>query len=205
MYFEVIGPYAESLYYKEKSIFNYIFQNYLCKPNLCTKRIYPVSDQTERASGALNEVVIDNNRASDQQEKSDYYCPKDFDKQEMLRDIFLWSVYEGYIDTAFVLLLQLKTRISAALIAAGMAHHLSLISPNLHGRNLYDKHREALEKYASQCIDVCYSQNERKASELLLREIPLFGNITCMQVHYFQLKIETNICLYILIGGHCNA
>jgi hypothetical protein len=104
----------------------------------------------------------------------------------MLRDIFLWSVYEGYVDIAFVLLLQLKSRISAALVAAGMAHRLSLMGHNSHMRNTYKEHRVSYNEYASACIDACYRSNERLACELLLREIPLFGNITCMQVSSIQ-------------------
>jgi hypothetical protein len=116
-----------------------------------------------------------------------YHSQKPFDKQEMLRDIFLWSVYEGYIDIAFVVLLQLKSRISAALVAAGMAHHLSFIGHNPQLRNTYKEHRAAYESYATACIDACYECSERRAGQLLLREIPLFGNITCMQVRQIQL------------------
>lgn len=100
----------------------------------------------------------------------------------MLRDIFLWSVYEGHIDIAFVILLQLKSRIIAALVAAGMAHRLSLMSHKPHIRSTFNEHRAAYDEYATACIDACYKHNERLACELLLREIPLFGNITCMQV-----------------------
>jgi hypothetical protein len=100
----------------------------------------------------------------------------------MLRDLFLWSVYMGYADIAFVLLLQLKSRIGAALVAAGIAQHLSLSVSNLELRNTYDEHRIAYEEYAKACIDACYKHNEQFACQLLLREIPLFGNITCMQV-----------------------
>ena len=100
----------------------------------------------------------------------------------MLRDLFLWSVYTGYADIAFVLLLQLKSRMGAVLIAAGIAERLSLDANNLDIQNTYDEHRIAYEEYAVACIGACYKHNEQFACQLLLREIPLFGNITCMQV-----------------------
>jgi hypothetical protein len=122
----------------------------------------------------------------------------------MLRDIFLWSVYEGYVDIAFVLLLQLKSRISAALVAAGMAHHLSSMGQSPHMRNTYKEHRAAYDEYATACIDACYKYNERLACELLLREIRLFGNITCMQVSSTQLF--TRQCnVFLFIGSDCIA
>ncbi len=111
-----------------------------------------------------------------------YRSAKRFGKQEMLRDLFLWSVYASHIDIAFVLLLQLKSRIGAALVAAGIAERLSSDATNLDTRNLYNEHRIAYEEYAAACIKVCYRHNERLACQLLLREIPLLGNITCMQV-----------------------
>ncbi len=100
----------------------------------------------------------------------------------MLRDLFLWSVYMSYADISFVLLLQLKSRIGAALIAVGITQRLSLGASNLNVRNTYDEQRIAYEEYAKACIEACYKRNELFACQLLLREIPLFGNITCVQV-----------------------
>ena len=111
-----------------------------------------------------------------------YTVDKEFGEQEMLRDLFFWSVYAGNIDIAFVLLLQLKSRMGAALIAAGIAERLSSGASNLNIRNTYNEHRTAYEEYAGACVNACYRHNERFACQLLLREIPLFGNITCMQV-----------------------
>lgn len=111
-----------------------------------------------------------------------YQFEKLFGKQEMLRDLFLWSVYAGNVDIAFVLLLQLKSRIGAALTAAGIAERLSSDASNLDTRITYNQHRKAYAEYATACIEACYKHNERLACQLLLREILLFGNITCMQV-----------------------
>jgi hypothetical protein len=113
---------------------------------------------------------------------SSYDCSKPYGKQEMLRDLFFWSVYMGYDDIAFVLLLQLKSRIGAALLATGIAQRLSLSAKNLDTKKTYDGHRIKYEEYAQACIEACYTHNEQFACQLLLREIPLYGNITCTQV-----------------------
>lgn len=115
-----------------------------------------------------------------------YTISKGFGKQEMIRDLFIWSVYAGYVDIAFVLLLQLESRISAALVAAAIAERLSFDGTNVGIRNVYNEHRIAYEEYATACVKACYTQNERLACQLLLREIPLFGNITCMQVIHIR-------------------
>ncbi|CAF5169180.1 unnamed protein product, partial [Rotaria sp. Silwood1] len=39
-----------------------------------------------------------------------------------------------------------------------------------------------MKTYAAMIIDKCYEFSEECACELLLRQIPLFGNVTCMQV-----------------------
>jgi len=91
-------------------------------------------------------------------------------------------VYMGYDGIAFVLLLQLESRIGAALLATGIAKRLSLSANNLDTRNTYEGHRIEYEKYAQACIEACYTHNEQFACQLVLREIPLYGNITCMQV-----------------------
>ena len=41
---------------------------------------------------------------------------------------------------------------------------------------------DEFELYAVKCIDSCYEYNETEACELILRQIPLFGDITCAQV-----------------------
>ena len=117
-------------------------------------------------------------------------APDTFGTQEMLREIFLWAVIEGYSEMAFILLLQIKPRISAALIAAGIAHRLMSASDGYLDRlHKFRKQSSDYERFATACIDDCYQRNERRACQLLLREIPLFGNVTCMQV-CFSLSVE---------------
>jgi hypothetical protein len=120
---------------------------------------------------------------SDMQKVYSYYSfNKPFDKQEMLRELFLWSVYAGYADIAFVLLLQLESRIAAALIGAHIAQCLSLHASRLDLRHKFKQQAKDYEEYARVCINDCYKHNERLACQLLVRENPLFGDVTSMQV-----------------------
>ncbi|CAF1230726.1 unnamed protein product [Rotaria sordida] len=81
---------------------------------------------------------------------------------------------------------------SAALIAAGMAQHLSLSASTLDVRHTYTEQAKKYEVYATDCINACYQHDERLACQLLLRENPLFGNVTCMQlaVDYYTRMME---------------
>ena len=119
---------------------------------------------------------------------------KTSEKQEILRDLFLWSVFFGRADMAFVLLLQIKSRIAAALLATSMAQRLSLLTVNLDVRHAYEKQAKAYAKYASDCIVDCYGFNELLACQLLLRELPLFGNVTCIQVRFVVIALLLFLC-----------
>ncbi|CAF5028683.1 unnamed protein product, partial [Rotaria sp. Silwood1] len=41
---------------------------------------------------------------------------------------------------------------------------------------------DEFESYAVKCINSCFEHDEAKACEIILRQVPLFGNITCVQV-----------------------
>jgi hypothetical protein len=108
-----------------------------------------------------------------------------FGNEEMLRDIFLWSVISGHAEMSFVLLLQVRSRIVASLVAAGITRRfLSTKGGYLDQWHQFQKQSKDYEQFATSCIDACYKRSERRACQLLLREIPLFGNITCMQVRF---------------------
>ncbi|CAF4090388.1 unnamed protein product [Rotaria sp. Silwood2] len=114
----------------------------------------------------------------------------------MLRDLFLWSVYAGYSDIAFVLLLQIKSRMSAALVAASIARHLSASTTSMNQCHRFDQQAKEYETYATECITACYNQNQQLACQLLLRENQLFGNTTCMQddpIHWTTIYIIITI------------
>lgn len=107
---------------------------------------------------------------------------KFFDRQKMLREIFPWSVYAGYADIAFVILLHIESRMSAALVATSMARRLSKFTNSIDAHYKFDQQAKDYESYATACITACYNHNKRRTCQILLRENPFFGNITCMQV-----------------------
>ena len=174
----MLGPFGES-FYKNKKTSEHLWggASYYFSRAL---RVIFRRNQVSSVQDSLTQVKT--GQEQPQTLTPRYECGKPFGKQELLRDIFLWSVYEGYVDIAFVLLLQLKSRIGAALIAASFAQRLSSIGRNLYVRNMYNEQRKAYEEYAVSCINACYKQNDHYSCQLLLREIPLFGNVTCMQV-----------------------
>ncbi|CAF5033877.1 unnamed protein product, partial [Rotaria sp. Silwood1] len=129
-----------------------------------------------------------------QEQLEHYAAVKTFSNQEMLRDIFLWAVIAGHAEMAFVLLLQLKSRIAVALVAAGITRQLMSTTPEyLDQLHKFQKQSKDYEQFATACIDACYQRSERYACQLLLREIPFLGNITCMQVAIsFRIKSFIN-------------
>ncbi|UJR29010.1 hypothetical protein I4U23_010228 [Adineta vaga] len=105
-----------------------------------------------------------------------------YTKHHMVRDLFLWSVFMDMPEMAKVLLLHVRSRICASLIASAIFKEYADSS---HSVDLTDKFRiQSLEfeTYAATVLDKCYEYNDERACELLLRQIPLLGNVTCMQV-----------------------
>jgi hypothetical protein len=111
--------------------------------------------------------------------------------QAMLRDLLYWCIFTDRMDMAKVLLLHIRTRICAALSCTAILRNRSVVATTSDKYHWYKQQAKNFEKYATDCIDICYSKNERKACELLIREEPLFGKITCMQVSlYLTVKLE---------------
>ncbi|CAF4377045.1 unnamed protein product [Rotaria sp. Silwood2] len=105
-----------------------------------------------------------------------------YTKHHMLRDLFLWSVFMDMPEMAKVLLLHVQSRICAALIATTIFKKYSNSSDTVDLKSKFLTQSLEFETYAAILIDKCYEHNEKRACELLLRQIPLFGNVTCMQV-----------------------
>jgi hypothetical protein len=100
----------------------------------------------------------------------------------MLRDLLYWSIFTDRIDMAKILLLHLRIRICAALSCAAILRNRASVATISDQGDFYRQQAIDFEMYATDCINVCYLTNERKACELLIREQLLFGKITCMQV-----------------------
>ncbi|CAF2149365.1 unnamed protein product [Rotaria magnacalcarata] len=179
-YSKWIGPFVESFYFEQSScerLWRDISSLYAC-----SKWTTCCSNQVSNTSGTTTQQTLDTESAIDVHMAKTFRPVKNFEQQAMFRDIFFWSVYAGNVNIALILLLYLKSRIGAALIAARMAQHLSLTGNNPYTRNTYGEHRVIYEEYARACIDACYQRDKQRACQLLLREIPLYGNMTCAQV-----------------------
>ncbi|CAF3987825.1 unnamed protein product [Rotaria magnacalcarata] len=107
---------------------------------------------------------------------------RSYSEQHKLRDLFLWSVFMGHVELAKVLLVYLKPRICASLIASKVFTEYSKKTNIIQFKNKMKNIADEFELYAVKCIDSCYEYNETKACELILRQISLFGNITIAQV-----------------------
>ncbi|CAF1414384.1 unnamed protein product [Rotaria magnacalcarata] len=102
--------------------------------------------------------------------------------QIILRDLLFWAVFTGHTDIAKVLILHIRSRICAALCCAAILKHRARKANASDKRHLYRQQADDLELYATDCINACYSKSERRGCELMTRQVPLFGNATCMQV-----------------------
>ncbi|CAF1060452.1 unnamed protein product [Rotaria sordida] len=111
-----------------------------------------------------------------------YPTENQYTKHHILRDLFLWSIFMDMPEMAKVLLFHVRSRICAALIASAIFKKYLYFSLTVDMRDKFQIQALEFETYAGMFIDQCYEYNEKRACELLLRQIPLFGNITCMQL-----------------------
>jgi hypothetical protein len=116
-----------------------------------------------------------------------------YPRDELLRDLFLWSIFMDMPEMGKIILVHLQSRICAALIASAIFKRYAKASTTVHHKEKFRNQALEFETYAGKFIDVCYEYNERLAFELLLRQIPLFGNVTCMQVIKFLSMIDDSI------------
>ncbi|CAF5010150.1 unnamed protein product, partial [Rotaria sp. Silwood1] len=105
-----------------------------------------------------------------------------YTKHHMLRDLFLWYVFMDMPEMAKVLLFHVRARICAALIASAIFKKYSELSQTIRMKDRFRDQSLEFGTYAAMFIDKCYEYNEKRACELLLRNIPLFGNVTCIQL-----------------------
>ncbi|CAF3424141.1 unnamed protein product [Rotaria sp. Silwood1] len=125
--------------------------------------------------GSHEHVENNNNERNDQANNK-------YTKHHVLRDFFLLSVFMDMPELAKILLLHVRSRICAALIASAVFKRYSKSSQTVYLKEKFLAQSSDFETYAAMIIDKCYEFSEECACELLLRQIPLFGNVTCMQV-----------------------
>ena len=182
----MIGPYIEPFYDTQSTTkrigtdLNYITSSLLKIFSCCKKNS---EESTNHHGSGIDAIPRGFNMDGVPEQLRYYRCSKKFDTEEMFRDLFLWSVISGYAEMSFIFLLQIRSRIIASLIGAGITSRLvSTKGGCVDQWHKFHKQSKDYEQFARQCIDVCYKQNEQRACQLLLRKIPLFGNVTCMQV-----------------------
>ena len=107
---------------------------------------------------------------------------KEYSKEQMLRDLFLWAVFMNMAEMAKVLLIHVQSRVCAALIASAIFKQYAKLADTIDLETTLCTQALYFETYAANCIEQCYEYNERTTCELLFRQVPLFGYVTCMQV-----------------------
>ncbi|CAF1238406.1 unnamed protein product [Adineta steineri] len=185
-----IGSFFEAIYAKED--------------NECTKRICIDLENhlCSCCSSAIKYCASNNNQVSPQGIKDTQSQDQEknteelLEKNKLLRDLFLWSVFMDMPEIAKILLIHQQSRICAALIASAIFKRYSKLSLTVDLKEKFKIQADDFGKYAADFINDCYKYNERSACELLLRQIPLFGNITCMQIAISSENIQ-------LVGTAC--
>ena len=147
----------------------------------------------------LDEIVEKDDRSATQNGESPGH---QYTKHQVLRDLFLWAILMDMPEMAKVFLFHLRSRICGALVASAIFKKYSSESSTVDLKDKYNLQSLEFEIYAAKSIDKCYEYNESRACELLLRQIPLFGNITCMQVSCFSVKREREGMTLVFLGGH---
>ncbi|CAF3716629.1 unnamed protein product [Adineta steineri] len=177
---------------------------YSIEYNTCAKRI--CIDLTNHVCSccitAIDLCTSKSNRVSS--EHSNDTQPQDqqnetknlLEKNKLLRDLFLFSVFMDMPEMAKILLIHQQSRICAALIASAIFKRYSKKSITFDLKEKFQIQADDFGKYAADFINDCYKYNKRSACELLLRQIPLFGNITCMQIAISSENIQ-------LVGTAC--
>ncbi|CAF1016322.1 unnamed protein product [Adineta steineri] len=121
-------------------------------------------------------------QVDDNQTTHDLNPKHPYTKDHLLRDLFLMSIFLDMPEMAKIILIHIPFRICAALVASAIFKRYAKSSTTIYLKNKFQNQALEFETYAGMFIDKCYEFNERIACELLLRQIPLFGNITPMQV-----------------------
>jgi hypothetical protein len=158
-------------------------ENHICVCFKYKKERFDEWDNKHRSSHNQNDSNNDKpsyNQNDNNNDKSPYT------KDELLRDLFLWSVLMDMPEIAKILLVHLQPRICAALIASTIFKGYAKASTAVDHKEKFKSQSREFETHAAMFTDKCYEYNGNLACELLLRQIPLFGNVTCMQVIYFE-------------------
>lgn len=104
------------------------------------------------------------------------------DVECIYRDIFLWCVLTYRLATAKIILGQMKTRICSALVASKILKSLMEYAPDHESKDRLCDEARIFETYAIEFVRCSYSYDKQQACELIIRQVKLYGNVTCLQM-----------------------
>ena len=175
----------------KKFVGSFIGPIYTCQEDSIRKRVY-IDMKNYMGTCCKSKKGDDVQFSNDDNQYTSKYT-----KDHLLRDLFLWSVFMDMPEMAKKILVHVPSRICAALIASAIFKRYAKRSTTVYLQEKFQNQALEFETYAAMFIDKCYEYNERLACELLLRQIPLFGDITCMQVCFlfqcllFEILLKT--------------
>ncbi|CAF1523557.1 unnamed protein product, partial [Didymodactylos carnosus] len=106
----------------------------------------------------------------------------DIKLEYVYRDLFLWSILTHRIEMAKLFLKHMRTRICASLIAAKIIKAIARREYDRAIRNEYEQEANYFVSFAIECLTCCYNNDKEYACELVIREVDMFGGVTCLQV-----------------------
>ncbi|CAF1125625.1 unnamed protein product, partial [Didymodactylos carnosus] len=182
----VVGDYTETLYYES-------FDDE--EEGLCYRNDETVQKHKRKKNAVLNARdgeqggnLPDNDNTDNETEQLAI--------DTIYRDLFLWAILMKRIDMAKVSMAHMKNRICAALIATKILKYYLQIAPY---NDIKDEYRNAVnyfEHCTTNCLELCHENDPKKANELTIRQIDLFGGVTYLQRMIFF--IDQSNCLQAL-------
>lgn len=103
-------------------------------------------------------------------------------RELVFRDLFLWSILTNRIEMSKVILSHMETRICSALIASKVFKSYLRFAFDNESKDFLQSKADEFEEYANECLKSCYNYDEEKACEIAIRNINLFGGVSCLQV-----------------------
>ncbi len=104
------------------------------------------------------------------------------DAEYIYRDLFLWSILTHRLPMGKIFLGQMKTRICSALLASKVLKSLSNYAPDHESKKILLSEADDFETHAIEFVRCSYSYNKQLTCELIMRQVKLYGDVTCLQM-----------------------
>lgn len=137
--------------------------------------------QGVRVADSRAELYQDN----DDDDGSEVPDPEEAEKevQELVyRDLFFWAILTNRVEMAKVIMSHMQTRICAALIASKIMKSYQNDAHDNESKDMFMGQAKQFEEYANDALKCCYNCYEDSACEIVIRQINLFGGVSCLQV-----------------------